>query len=56
MKAFELKPLLVAAVIGAVLVGFIMQSEEPGVTMSPFFYGALVGAGVQVGVRVLGVS
>ena len=54
MKAFELKPLLVAAVIGSVLVGVVFASEE-GV-WSPFLFGAAVGAGVQIGVRVLGVS
>jgi len=54
MKVFELKPLLVAAVIGAVLVGIVFQSKES--VWSPFMFGAVVGAGVQVGVRLVGVS
>jgi hypothetical protein len=54
MKAFELKPLLFAAVIGAVLVGIVFASEKD--RWSPFMYGAVVGAGVQVGVRLIGVS
>jgi hypothetical protein len=53
-KAFELKPLLVAAVLGAVLVGIVFASEEN--VWSPWVFGAAVGAGVQIGVRVLGVS
>lgn len=54
MKAFELKPLLAAAVIGAVLVGLVFASEEN--VWSPWVFGAAVGAGVQVGVRLIGVS
>ncbi len=54
MKAFELKPLLVAAVLGAVLVGIIFRDQEN--VWSPFMFGAVVGAGVQVGVRLVGVS
>jgi len=54
MKVLELKPLLVAAVIGAVLVGVVFHSKEN--VWSPFIFGAVVGAGVQVGVRLVGVS
>ena len=54
MKILELKPLLVAAVIGAVLVGVVFASQEN--KWSPFMFGAVVGAGVQVGVRLVGVS
>jgi len=49
-RIFELRPLLVAAGLGAVIL--VILSRQ-GRAVIP---GALIGAGVQVGVRALGVS
>lgn len=51
--ALELKPLLVAAAIGAGIIGFGLwqQFGKKALVM-----GAVTGAGVQVGVRLLKVS
>lgn len=47
-RAFELKPLVVAAGIGAALFWLLKNGS--------WIMGALFGVGVQVGVRLLGVS
>ena len=55
-KAFEIVPLLVAAVLGALLWTVFNSSNQQNSTGNSLLYGALTGAGVQIGVRLLGVS
>ena len=58
--AYELKPLLVAAAIGGI--GLLLLSEildnagTTTTTINTALLGALTGLGVQIGVRLLGVS
>ena len=49
-RAFEIRPLIIAALIGIALL-FIFQRRLKAIPL-----GALIGAGVQVGVRLAGVS
>jgi len=63
MNPFELKPLLVAAVIGAALMYLFDAVLNPTTcttcatpTMTLLGTGAGIGVGVQIGVRLLGVS
>lgn len=63
MKAFELKPLLVAAAIGALALYIINSVPTPTTNVNAipqppnyFLWGALTGALVQIGVRLTGVS
>jgi len=51
---FELKPLLVAALIGAGLSALLFSDE--GNIVSFAAAGLVIGAGVQIGVRAFGVS
>lgn len=56
-RAFELRPLLLAALLGAGLLwtwGYVRQST--GSHGGDLAVGAGLGAGVQLGVRLLGVS
>ena len=59
-NAFELKPLLVAATIGVVLGyllnGFFNPNSSSTSQTNTLLIGALTGLGVQVGVRLTGVS
>jgi hypothetical protein len=63
-SVFELKPILVAGVIGAVALilvdTYLSQAPAPGQQTPPMTsvagYGFLVGAVVQIGVRITGVS
>jgi hypothetical protein len=59
-KAFEIVPLLVAAALGAVLWTIInnttSSNANTGSVGNGLLYGALTGIGVQIGVRLLGVS
>jgi hypothetical protein len=58
-EVFELKPLLVAAVLGAALVWIYAQTvgQTCGTeATSGLMEGAAIGVGVQIGVRLLGVS
>ena len=58
--ALELKPLVVAALIGAFVLwtwGYIFEKNEPsGSHLRDFAAGGSIGAIVQVGVRLAGVS
>jgi hypothetical protein len=51
--AFEIVPILVAAAIG-IAIFTAMNPQQPGT--SNITNGALIGAGVQIGVRLFGVS
>jgi hypothetical protein len=53
---FEVKPILVAAAIGAVALVIINLFYEEPSPWSALATGAVVGATVQIGVRVFGVS
>jgi len=58
-EVFELKPLLIAAAIGAALVWVYAQTigQTCGTSnTSGLLEGAAIGAGVQIGVRLMGVS
>jgi hypothetical protein len=58
MRALDLKSTLVAGLIGAgmlFLVDYFMGAEENSVT-SVLLAGAVVGVGVQIGVRLTGIS
>jgi hypothetical protein len=59
-KAFELVPLLTAAAIGGLLLlifsDILDNAGTTTTTANTALLGALAGAGVQVGVRLLGVS
>lgn len=55
-KAFELIPLLAAAALGALLWTVFNSSNNQNSTSNSLLYGALTGMGVQIGVRLLGVS
>jgi hypothetical protein len=62
-KIFELKPILVAAAIGAVMVSVIsMFDADPadadlvGFNLTSILIGASIGAAVQIGVRITGAS
>lgn len=59
-KAFELVPLLIAAAIGGLLLLILSEILDNAgtttTTANTALLGALAGAGVQVGVRLLGVS
>jgi len=59
-NAFELKPLLVAATIGVVLGyllnGLLNPNSSSTSQTNTLLLGALTGLGVQVGVRLTGVS
>jgi len=59
LKIFELKPILVAAIIGAVALAVIdltMAGSEQSSTMGAAIAGGLTGALVQIGVRAFRVS
>lgn len=49
---FEVLPLLVAATIGAVALWYFVGDKD----QDAIAHGALLGAGVQIGVRLFGVS
>lgn len=53
-RAFELKPMLVASAIGAVLILVLNRGRFPAAQAA--VGGAIFGAVIQVGVRVAGVS
>ena len=59
-RALELKPLLVAAAIGALVLwswGYIFEKDQtPGAHRRDLAAGAGLGAVVQLGVRLAGVS
>jgi hypothetical protein len=56
-KAFEPVPLLVAAVIGAAIWTLINNTNNGTTPLTnTILYGALTGLGVQVGLRLSGVS
>jgi hypothetical protein len=59
-NAYELKPLLVAAAIGGLLLLVLSEILDSAgtttTTANTALLGALAGAGVQIGVRLLGVS
>jgi hypothetical protein len=60
LKALDLKSILVAAALGAVLLyvidSFMAANENSDSVLGVTATGAMVGAGVQIGVRLFGVS
>jgi hypothetical protein len=59
-EPFEAKPLLIAALLGAalayLLTEFLDNSSTTTTTTNTFLLGALTGIGVQIGLRLMGVS
>lgn len=58
-EIFEFKAILAASVLGAIVFLFVNTVSEDPVASSntkAITYGAIVGAGVQIGVRLIGVS
>jgi hypothetical protein len=59
-NAFELKPLLVAAVVGSLALYLVQtaitQNTQSPAASSPLLLGGIIGVMVQLAVRVVGVS
>jgi hypothetical protein len=55
-EVFELKPIIIAALIGGLFVMFVNNFDEQSSPSVAFGVGALIGSVVQVGVRITGVS
>ena len=56
MKLPDYKSTLAAVILGAVIFALIQKYEKDMPVKKAAVYGALIGLGVQIGVRFLGVS
>lgn len=55
-EVFETKPIIVAAIIGGIIFYVWNLISEDDYSITALLVGAFIGAGVQVGVRAVGVS